>query len=105
MYHHRRILLQILRALLWPSLTLPLKWLTHRKETCSVLVYLHKQVEKSVSQGLDVDALAVKVLLMSHQTPKLYILRQTESESIKCLSSIEKTCNTQQGQGFESSES
>ena len=51
---------------------------------------MHKQVEKSVSQGLDVDALAVKVLLMSHQTPKLYILRQTESESIKCLSSIEK---------------
>ena len=45
-------------------------------ETCSVLVYSHNRVEKSVSQGLDVGALAVRVLLRSIQTPTPYILRE-----------------------------
>ena len=114
-----------LGAPLWPPLTLSpglsIGWL-RRKETCSVLVYSHIRVEKSVSQGLDVGALDVWVLLMSIHTPRPYIRRQTCRQKVKVLaywycsqtvgdyqfrtwSSIAKTSNTPQGQGFELSES
>ena len=61
----------------------PPSWITQRKRDLFRTCLFPNQVKKSVSQGLDVGALAVKVLLMSYQTPKPYIQRQTESESVE----------------------
>ena len=58
------------------------------KETCSVL----QNSSRSLSlQGLDVDALPYKILLILPAAINAYIGLETESESI---SGIEKTCNT-----------
>ena len=75
----------------------PPRWITQRRRDLFCTCLLLKQVEKSVSQGLDVDALDVQVLLSSNRIPKTYIERQTESESITSMSSIEKNSNNVAG--------